>query len=378
MPKLLRAAVIGAGSMGRNHARIYAEMEDAELICVADPDQESLSKLGQRHHIRTYTDYRVMLEREQLDLISVVVPTELHHSVARETLLAGIPTLVEKPIAATVEEGAALVALSRKLGVPLTIGHIERFNPAIIALRDQIELGALGKVYQIHVRRIGPFPARIKDVGVVVDLATHDLDIMHYLTDSRVTRLHAEIGQRLCTDHEDLLSAVLRFENDIIGVLDINWLTPTKVRELSVIGERGMFVANYLTQDLVLYENDAAQGSDWHQLAVLGVAEGRMIRFKINKREPLRVELDAFVRAVQTHTPPVVRAEDGLLALAVAEKLVDSGGVGQALLLNEGRGFTLPSELLRTPARSPAMLELELGSAAPARDGAGAGGGHGV
>jgi UDP-N-acetylglucosamine 3-dehydrogenase len=363
MTKLLRAAVIGAGSMGRNHARVYAEMDDAELVAVADPDQESLNKVAQRHRVRTYTNYQAMLEREQLDLVSVVVPTEYHFGVARETLLAGIPTLIEKPIAATVEEGAALVALAQELGVLLTVGHIERFNPAVIALKGQLEMGALGKVYQIHIRRIGPFPARIKDVGVVVDLATHDLDIMHYLTDSNVTRLHAEVGRRLHTAHEDLLSAVLRFENEIIGVLDINWLTPTKVRELSVIGERGMFVANYLTQDLVLYENDSApQGDNWHELAVMGVSEGRMIRFKVNKKEPLRQELDAFVSAVRGGGPPPVRGEDGLLALAVAQKLVESGATGEALPLDEGHGFAWPPAALRANDLEPLLAAAELGA----------------
>jgi UDP-N-acetylglucosamine 3-dehydrogenase len=335
MTKILRAAVIGAGSMGRNHARVYAEMDDVDLVAVADPTSEVLAKVAQRHRVRTYTDYHDMLDREQLDLVSIAVPTEQHFAVACDTLRAHVPTLVEKPIAATVAEGAALVALAQEVGVMLTIGHIERFNPAIIALKGQLELGALGRVYQIHVRRIGPFPARIKDVGVVVDLATHDLDIMHYLTDSHVTRLHAEVGQRLHTAHEDLLSAVLRFENDIIGVLDINWLAPTKVRELSVIGQRGMFVANYLTQDLVLYENDAVpQGNDWHELAVLGVSEGRMIRFKVNKKEPLREELEAFVNAVRHRHEAPVRGEDGLLALSIAQKLVDAGATGETLLIN--------------------------------------------
>jgi predicted dehydrogenase len=350
--------------MGRNHARVYAEMDDAELVAVADPDQESLNKIAQRHRARTYTSYQAMLQREQLDLISVVVPTEHHFAVARDTLLAGVPTLIEKPVAATVEEGAALVALSQELGVLLTVGHIERFNPAILALKGQLEMGALGKVYQIHVRRIGPFPARIKDVGVVVDLATHDLDIMHYLSASHVTRLHAEVGRRLHTAHEDLLSAVLRFENDVIGVLDINWLTPTKVRELSVIGERGMFVANYLTQDLVLYENDSApQGDNWHELAVMGVSEGRMIRFKVNKKEPLRQELDAFVNAVRAGGPPPVRGEDGLLALAVAQKLVESGATGEALLLDDGHGFAWPPAALCMPAKDTGLLADEIGIA---------------
>ena len=364
MAKLLRAGVIGAGNMGRNHARLYAEMDDVELVAVADPDQGATAKMAQRYRVRTYTDYHTMLDREQLDLVSVVVPTEHHFTVTHDVLMAGVPTLIEKPIAATMEEGAALVALAQEREVMLTVGHVERFNPAIIALKTQLELGTLGKVYQIHVRRIGPFPTRIKDVGVVIDLATHDLDIMHYLTGSRVTRLHAEVGQRLHTAHEDLLSAVLRFQNDIIGVLDINWLTPTKVRELSVIGERGMFVANYLTQDLIFYENEAApdpRDGDWHALAVLGVSEGRMIRFNIHKREPLHEELDAFAAAVRTGGPAPVRGEDGLLALTIASRLIESGMTGQTLMVDGEREFGWPHARLQViPASGAVAAPIEM------------------
>lgn len=248
------------------------------------------------------------------------------------------------------DEGAALIALANDLGVMLTVGHIERFNPAIIALKKQLELGVLGKVYQIHVRRIGPFPARIMDVGVVVDLATHDLDIIHCLTGSTIARLHAETGRRLHTAHEDMLSAVLRFENDIVGVLDINWLTPTKVREISVMGQRGTFLANYLTQDLILYENDAVpQGNDWHELAVMGVTEGRSIHFKINKREPLREELDAFVEAVRTGGPAPVSGQDALFALAVARKINEAAADGGTMILDEPHGFVWPPRTLREP-----------------------------
>lgn len=355
MPKLVRAAVIGAGNMGRNHVRIYSEMDDVELVAVADPMPELLQRVAMRYRVRTYTDYRTMLEREQIDVISIVVPTEHHFSVARDALQARIPTLVEKPIAATVEEGAALIALATELEVPFTVGHIERFNPAIIALKQQLDEGALGKVYQIHVRRIGPFPSQIKDVGVVIDLATHDLDIMHYLTEANVIRLHAEVGRRLHTAHEDLLSAVMRFDSDVIGVLDINWLTPTKVRELWVNGARGMFVANYLTQDLVFFENDAApQNGNWRELAVLGVSEGRAIHFKVNKREPLRQELEAFVSSIRAGIPPPVSAQDALLALAVARQIIQAAGSGETLVLDSSHGFSWPPALLQSNGKAAA------------------------
>lgn len=353
MNRQLRAAVIGAGSMGRNHARVYGDMDQVTLVAVADPDENALGRIAQRHNVQTYTDYRRMLAEEQIDLVSVVSPTVVHYPIVRDALHAGVPTLVEKPIASTVEEGIELTALSRSLGVQLTVGHIERFNPAIVALKAQLTRGALGRVYQIMARRIGPFPDRIRDVGVVVDLATHDLDIMHYLTDSTLLTVHAETSQHVHASHEDMLSALVRFKNDVIGVLDINWLTPTKVRELSVVGERGMFVANYLTQELFFYENDAApqEDSDYH-LAVLGVAEGRMIRLKVGKKEPLRAELESFVRSVQTGVRPTVSAMDGLRALAMAEKLVESGRYGHTLHVDDIYDQLSPLEsVLYTPSR---------------------------
>lgn len=325
MNATLRAAVIGVGSMGRNHARVYAGMEDVELVAVADPDATISGKVAQMYRCRAYTDYRAMIAEEQLDLVSIVVPTRHHFSVASEVIDAGIPVLIEKPIAATVEQGKALIDHARRHGVLLTVGHVERFNPAIIALKQQIDDHELGNIFQIVARRVGPFPARIMDVGVVIDLATHDMDILNYLIGSPINRMHVELNRYLHQSHEDMLSAVLRFESGVIGVLDINWLTPTKIRELTVIGERGMFVANYLTQDLTFYENDLCHGKHWQELALVGVSEGRIIRQKVQRREPLFEELRSFAQCVREDRSPLVSGEDGLRALVLANQLVDIG-----------------------------------------------------
>jgi predicted dehydrogenase len=257
--------------------------------------------------------------------VSVVVPTRCHYAVAAEVIDHGIALLIEKPIATTVAEGRELVDRARRRGVPLTVGHIERFNPAIIALKDCLDGQELGRVFQVAVRRVGPFPARIVDVGVVIDLATHDMDILNYLIGSPIDRMHVEMSRHVHPSHEDVLSALLHFESGVIGTLDINWLTPTKIRELSVIGERGMYVANYLTQDLTFYENDLCREKRWHELAVLGVSEGRMIRQKIQRREPLIEELRSFSNAVRYQHEPHVRGEDALQALAMANRLVELG-----------------------------------------------------
>jgi predicted dehydrogenase len=326
MQTVLRAAVIGVGSMGRNHARVYAGMEDIELVAVCDVNAANAERVGAMYRCNAYSDYHTMLEREQIDLVSIVVPTAEHYAVASDVIHHGVSVLIEKPIAATIEQGQALIHAAQQAGVILTVGHIERFNPAIIALKEQLADGELGHIFQINARRVGPFPARIMDVGVVIDLATHEMDILNYLIDSEISRMHVELHRHIHASHEDMLSAILRFQNGVIGSLDINWLTPTKIRELSVIGERGMYVANYLTQDLTFYENDyCQQHKQWQELARMGVTEGRVIRQKVQRREPLFEELRSFGAAVRGEHEPRVRGEDGLRALMLANELVRQG-----------------------------------------------------
>jgi predicted dehydrogenase len=213
------------------------------------------------------------------------------------------------------------------------IGHIERFNPAVIAAKERLANGELGRVFEIDARRQGPFPARVRDVGVVIDLAVHDLDIMRYITGAEVTRVFAETERRIHSTREDLLSGLIRLDDGTVGTLTINWLTPTKIRELIIIGERGMFRVDYLTQDLYFFENATAHDGSWETLQVLrGVSEGRMIRYVVNKKEPLRAELEAFLAAAKGQAPVAVTGEDGLKALALAQAVVTSGQENRAVL----------------------------------------------
>ncbi len=321
----VRAAVIGVGAMGKQHARIYNDLPGVTLVGVADPSRQTAQEVARRYHTAAYASFRELLEREAPDLVSVAVPTRLHHEVALAAIDHGVHVLVEKPIASTEEEGAEMIARAHARGVKLAVGHVERFNPAVLELKRRLAQGELGRVFQIHARRLGPFPARVRDVGVVIDLASHDLDIMWYLTGTEVTRIYAETERRVHTEHEDLLSGLLRFADGTVGVLDVNWLTPTKVRELSVTGERGMFLVNYLTQELYFYENETA-AHGWDTLNILrGVEEGRMIRLRVEKKEPLRAELEAFVDAVARDGEPAVTGEDGLRALRLARLVVEAG-----------------------------------------------------
>ncbi|NBD36481.1 MAG: Gfo/Idh/MocA family oxidoreductase [Chloroflexi bacterium] len=328
----LKAAVIGVGSMGRHHARVYTQISQTTLVGVADADAATAERIGAQYSVPTYTDYEALLTEEKPDIVTVAVPTRYHHDVATHAMEAGADLLIEKPIAATVAEGQALIDRANALGRNLMVGHILRFSPVIQALKQHITQGDLGKIFQVACRRVGPFPVRIQDVGVVVDLAPHDLDVMRFITGAEPIRLFAEIEQQVHTDHEDLVSALIRFDNGITGTLEINWLTPRKVREVTILGECGMFLADDLTQDLFFYENAAASELEWNHLSILrGVSEGKMIRYPIQRGEPLRAELEAFANAVLAGDPMPVTGKDGLSALQLALSLVKSGNAGEII-----------------------------------------------
>jgi predicted dehydrogenase len=327
---MTRVAVIGVGSMGKNHVRVYTEMPDVELVAVVDANPSAVEQIGRRYRLPIYTDVCEMLQKERPEAVSIAVPTSGHFSVAMHALEAGCHVLVEKPIAATLEDAEVLIRTAERLDRHLMVGHIERFNPAIIELKRRLEAGELGQIFQIYARRLGPFPTRISDVGVVMDLAPHDLDIMRYLTGSEVANIYARTKHKLSSNQDDLFVGIINFQDDIIGLLEINWLTPTKIRELYVTGMYGMFRVNYLTQDLYFYENAEKNGSNWTTISLLrGVSEGEVKQFAIHKKEPLRGELEAFIACAQGIRAPHVNGKDAKVALQLTMGLLESASTGQ-------------------------------------------------
>jgi len=328
----MRVAVIGVGSMGFNHLRVYCELEDVQLAGVSDVNPERLKAVTDRFTVPVYSDYRELFENEKPEAVSITVPTSDHEEVATFALKAGAHVLVEKPIAATVDEGKRIIAIAKEMKRRLMIGHIIRFNPAIQSLKKRLDDGDLGRIFQIFCRRSGPFPGRIRDVGVVIDLAPHDVDIMRFLTGLNPIRVYAETERHINTNHEDLLFGLLRFPGGLTGALELNWLTPKKIRETLVLGEKGLFYVDDLLQDLFFYENAQASGDLWSPLNTLrGVSEGQMRRFELQKQEPLKAELNAFLNAVENGTPVPVTGEDGLEALRLSLALVESGQTHQVI-----------------------------------------------
>ena len=322
----LKVAVVGAGAMGMNHLRVLRDFneEQVQLVGVAEPYEPQLMRATSRFNVAGYSDYREMIEQVRPDLVAVVVPTYLHFEVASFLLERGINVLIEKPITSTLEEALTLVQLAQARGAKIAVGHIERFNPAVIQVKQRLVAGQLGQIFHMHARRLGPFPPRIRDVGVTLDLATHDIDTMRYLADSEVERVFAETQKRIHNKYEDAVLGILRFTNDVIGMIDVNWLTPTKVREISITGEKGMYLINYLTQDVYFYENDYTP-TNWDTLRTFtGVNEGTMTRLKVQKAEPLRLEYEDVLAAICNDTLPTVTGEDGAAVLKVALQLVAS------------------------------------------------------
>ncbi len=329
---MTRTAVIGVGSMGRNHARVYSELAESELVGVADENLQTARAVGSAYGVKAYQDYRQLLDAEKPDAVTIAVPTAMHEEVGAYALNAGVHVLIEKPIAATIKEGLRLIRLADEKNCKLMVGHIVRFNPAIQELKKKLDNGDLGRIFQVFCRRAGPFPARVRDVGVVIDLAPHDIDIMRFLIGTDPVRVYSETEQRIHTAHEDMVFGLLRFPGGVIGSLEINWLTPTKVREILVLGERGLFRVDDLTQDLYFFENAAASAISWPALETLkGVSEGSMVRFSIQRYEPLKAELQAFLKAVKEDSAVPVTGADGLAALKLALALVQAGSFHQVV-----------------------------------------------
>ncbi len=317
----LRIGLAGLGMMGRNHLRLAAGRRDARLVAIADPVPEALRAAAHESGAQPFAEPLAMIAEADLDALIIASPTTTHLPLALAAVERGVAVLVEKPLAATVDEAIRIVDAAAVRGVPVQVGHVERFNPAVLELGRLLAAGWLSSVYAIASRRAGPFPARIRDVGVTVDLATHDVDILSWIAGERPIRVYAETAQRIHATHEDLLFGLLHFPSGVIGQLNVDWLTPAKRRQLVVVGEEGMFELDYLTQRLTFTK---AAGLDQPRL-IEGYAptfEGDVAVLPVVNAEPLAAEHDAFLRIVRDGGRPTVDGEDGVWAVAIANALL--------------------------------------------------------
>jgi predicted dehydrogenase len=323
MQSALRFAIIGLGQMGMNHVRVAKELIGEQLVAVAEPNRGARDTAESRFGVKTFADHRKMLAQVKPDAVCVAVPTQFHEKIGLDVLHAGCHLLLEKPIAMNSDAARRLIESAQSNNVTLMTGHTERYNPAVREMRRLLLDGEIGRPMRVVARRLSPGPGRVNDVGVVYDLATHDLDTFDYLLGLKPLRLYAETAAHTGNGREDVLATTIRYADDVIGSLDVNWLTPTKVRQLAVTGQGGMLMVDYLTQDLTLYRNDYEE-TDWQALQIFkGTSEGESVRLKVARQEPLRVEWEQFLCSIRGELAPG-EVSSGLPAIVLAEAILES------------------------------------------------------
>ena len=313
----LRVGVIGLGMMGKNHARVLSSLEGVELAAFCDPVFQKREYLGKK----VFETIEEVIA-ENIDYAVVCVPTSEHLMVTRQLAEAGIHCLIEKPISADLKSAREIVELFRSSDLKGAIGHIERFNPAVVEARKRLD--SIGEIFQISTRRQGPFPGRISDVGVVKDLATHDFDLTAWLTGSPYSEVYARVANKSGRTHEDLVAVTAQLRTGVIANHLVNWISPQKDRCIVLIGEKGSFQIDTLNADLVFSKNGEIQ-TEWSDIARFrGVSEGDVIRYSFVKKEPLQLEHEEFRNAILDKQNSSASLEDGLHAVMVAEAVIDS------------------------------------------------------
>jgi predicted dehydrogenase len=323
----LRAALVGLGMMGRHHARVLGSLEGVELVATVDPMGDQHGAVGRSQVLGSVEEALAA----GIDYAVLAVPTAFHEKVGLQLADAGVHVLIEKPLAPDIASAQRLVRAFADRGLVGAVGHIERYNPALQEARRRLTAGELGEVFQVATRRQGPFPARISDVGVVKDLATHDIDLTAWVTQQTFVRVAAGTAFRSGRQHEDLVSVVGQLSSGVVTSHLVNWLSPMKERVTIITGERGALVADTLTADLTFYANGSVV-TEWDEVAQFrGVSEGDVTRFAIAKPEPLRSEHEAFRNAVLGKEADIVTLDEGLRTVTVAEAVLESATQGRSV-----------------------------------------------
>jgi UDP-N-acetylglucosamine 3-dehydrogenase len=303
----LKIGVVGVGVMGSNHARVLSEMAGVELVGVVDPDRKQRGFVARTLGCTEFADLQALIG-SGVDAVSIAAPTHLHHEIALACIARGLHVLVEKPIAPTVEEGRAIVAAARRAGVMLMIGHVERFNPAVESIKRAIKDQ---DILSIAITRVGPFPPRMSNVGVVIDLAVHDIDLIRWFTDSEIVEIQPQLSSAVA-EREDIALLQFRTASGVLAHINTNWLTPFKARTIHVATRDKYLIGDLLTLQVTECFGFQPDGSY------------SMRHLSVGYSEPLRAELRAFVDAIRDGGAPAVTGEEGVASLEIAIRCLDT------------------------------------------------------
>jgi len=303
----LKIGVVGVGFWGSNHVRVLKELESAEVKAVCDIDLEKAKYVARKFGVsKYYRDLNEMLDREELDAVTVCTPSVNHAEVAVKVLESGLNVFVEKPLASNPDECLKIIDAAKSNNRFVMTGFIERFNPAVSKAVELLRAGEIGEVIMSHGRRIGWWPQRIGDVGVVKDTAIHDIDLTRYIFGQEPVSVYAR-GGSLRHRFEDHVQAIMNFEDELrVAFIEANWLTPRKKREMLITGSEGVISIQFLTQVISLEKADV------------------VIEPILKWKEPLKIELSHFIESLSNHKKPSVDAVDGAKAVIIAESILNS------------------------------------------------------
>jgi UDP-N-acetylglucosamine 3-dehydrogenase len=311
----INVSVLGCGVWGRNHARVFSELPNARLVSVVDINQATAREISERYNTSYALNPIEAMADPEVDAVTVCTPTVTHMELALQAIEAGKHVLVEKPMTNTVMEAETLIRAAEKNGVYLAVGFVERFNPAVKEAYRVISEGIIGDIILVHAKRVSKWPIRIGDVGVIKDLAVHDIDIVNKLFGEEAGSVFANAGN-IRHDFEDYANIMMCFKGKRGAFIETNWLTPRKVRSLTITGTEAIINVEYITQTLTL-ENSK-----------------QITQPFIDNAEPLRLELESFINSIINDTPPEVSGLDGLRALRVCEAAIESARTGNQVVLN--------------------------------------------
>ena len=308
--KTIKTAVIGCGTWGRNHARVYRELPNVELAAVSDLNPQTAQQIGERYGAPHYTDPTPIIKDPDIDLLSICTPTITHADIAIAAIEAGKHVLVEKPMTNTVPEAKRLIRAAEKHDVKLAVGFVERYNPAVQEAIKRVQAGEIGNVILALSRRVSRSPGRIGDVGVIKDLAIHDVDIVDHLFGNQAKSVFAIAGS-IQHKFEDYAQININFGDNRNAIVSTNWLTPRRIRTLVITGTEGIINVEYTTQQITIENNT------------------QLIQPYLPYQEPLKMELKSLTDAIRDDTPPQVTGEDGLRALSICEAALQSAKTGK-------------------------------------------------
>ena len=296
----LRVGVVGVGVMGANHARVLADLAGVSLVGIADSDAKQRALVSEALGCAGHADVEALIAGG-VDAITIAAPTHLHRDLALTCIRHGVHILVEKPIASSVEEGRAIISAAERADVTLMVGHVERFNPAVEAIKNAIREE---DILSIAITRVGPFPPRMSNVGVVIDLAVHDIDLIRWFTDSDIVEVQPQLSNAVA-EREDIALLQFRTASGVLAHINTNWLTPFKARSVTVATRKKYIMGDLLTRQVTECFGFQPDGSY------------SMRHLSVGHAEPLRAELQAFVSAIQLGEQPAVTGEEGVASLEI-------------------------------------------------------------